>query len=270
MPLRTAEAQDLAKPEPVFVTYIANEGVLLSAGDDKVLIDAIHRFYKPAYLATPDPVLRRLFDGDKPFNSIDLLLVSHIHPDHFDAAAVANYLETRPEVALLATPQVADSVLWRLPESSVARNRIARAEYGPGVKWRQQVGKIEVQISRIAHGGARWSWIQNAGHLIIVGGKRFLHIGDPAFGEQDFDALQFQHDKIDVAILPAWFLTSDKGRFIIENRIKPRHLIAVHVSPADAQETIAKVARFYPAAVVFTEPLQRVQVADDELIPSGD
>lgn len=211
-----------------------------------------------------------MFESQQPFDSIDLLLVSHVHPDHFDAATVADYLAARPEVALLATPQVTDSVWSRLPHSTAARIRIERAEFGAGTKWQRQIGKIEVQISRIAHGGARWSWIQNAGHLVTVGGRRFLHIGDPAFGERDFDVLEFDRDKIDVAILPAWFLTSEKGRVIVKKRIRPRHIIAVHVSPAEAQDEVREIAGFFPTAVVFTQPRQRVQITDGALIPATD
>src|ERR687891_2998557 len=49
---------DQQKPgSGITVTYIANEGVLISSSQKQVLIDGLHREYKPAY-AFPPPELR--------------------------------------------------------------------------------------------------------------------------------------------------------------------------------------------------------------------
>ncbi|MCG8604679.1 MBL fold metallo-hydrolase [bacterium] len=245
--------------QPVVVTYIANEGVLISAGEQQVLIDAIHQPYGPQYLATPPASLRRMMHAESPFTSIDLILVSHIHGDHFHAPTMANYLNQRKEVTLFAMPQVADSVANHLPDQSVIRERVKRAHYVDGLKSGLQHNGVLVKLCKIAHGGTRWSWIQNAGHIITVGGKTFLHIGDPSFGEQDFKILNLVSEEIDVAILPFWFLTSSTGRRIISEFIKPKGLIAVHVSPNDADKTRKQIAEFYPDATVFTTPLERVE-----------
>lgn len=244
--------------EPVTVTYIANEGVLISQGDTQVLIDALHNPYRPVYLHTPRALLDRMMQGTAPFTSVDVMLVSHIHRDHFDGALVAGYLQRQPEVTLFAAPQVVDSVLTYVPTSAQATTRIKQATYQTGTTSSFAAGDAQITLGKIAHGSQRWHWIQNVGHIVEVGGLRFLHIGDPAYGEADFEALNILDANIDVAILPSWFLTETRGQRVIQDHIQPNALIAVHVSPAQAAEVTAKVARFYPDAKVFTTPLQAV------------
>ncbi|MGI9543640.1 MAG: hypothetical protein ACR2MX_10305, partial [Cyclobacteriaceae bacterium] len=41
-------------PDSLKITYIGNMGLLLESGDQKVLIDGLHTFYKKAYQPPPD------------------------------------------------------------------------------------------------------------------------------------------------------------------------------------------------------------------------
>ena len=89
------------------------------------------------------------------------------------------------------------------------------------------------------------------------GGLKFLHIGDPSYGKNDFERLQLFKDKIDVAILPFWFLTAAKGREIINKLIRPAYLIAVHVPPKEVNSITREIAKYYPDAVVFSKPNEK-------------
>ena len=73
----------------VTVTYVANEGVLIQSDSKQVLIDALHKPYLSEYLATPQKVLDDMMASRPPFEDIELLLVSHIHGDHFNAGLVS-------------------------------------------------------------------------------------------------------------------------------------------------------------------------------------
>ena len=77
----------------LIVTYIANEGVLISAGDKQVLIDGLHREYKPAYLFPPAELLSALEQARAPYNKINVVLVSHLHLDHFHPESVGLHLK---------------------------------------------------------------------------------------------------------------------------------------------------------------------------------
>ena len=67
----------LASPPTVDVTFLANEGVLLSAGETRVVIDGLFRPYK-TYAVMPAADRERLETSQPPFDGIDLVLVSHM------------------------------------------------------------------------------------------------------------------------------------------------------------------------------------------------
>lgn len=73
------EAASPSQAPIVQITYIANEGVLISSGDKQVLIDGLHREYGPEYAFLPPAEREKIETAKAPFNEIDLILVSHRH-----------------------------------------------------------------------------------------------------------------------------------------------------------------------------------------------
>lgn len=53
------------------------------------------------------------------------------------------------------------------------------------------------------------------------------------------------------------FLHGDAGRAVVGEHIKPRHIIAVHVSPSEAGEVAAQIRQVFPEAVAFTTMLEK-------------
>lgn len=247
----TQKSSDLA------VTYIANEGVLISAGEDQVLIDALHKPYRPAYLPTPPEVEAAIMQGEPPFESVDFMLVSHVHGDHFDAQTVATYLSQQPAVPLFTSPQAIDSVQQYIGTEDVA-SQLLPVTYESGKTSMQQQGDIVITAGKVAHGSERFAWVQNLGHIIQIGNRTLLHVGDPGFGRADIEQLLEDYPAVDVAILPSWFVTEAGGRAVIDEVIKPTHLIVVHVSPGDGDRVDRVAQSFYSGAAVFTTPMERV------------
>src|SRR5687767_3050542 len=70
------------------IRYIANEGVLIRAADRQILIDGLHREYKPAYAFLPPDLQNLLENARQPYDKINLLLVSHVHLDHFHPESI--------------------------------------------------------------------------------------------------------------------------------------------------------------------------------------
>lgn len=243
----------------VTVTYIANEGVLIGSGTSQVLIDGLHAPYYPIYQHTPDSIVTKIFAGVHPFESIDFVLVSHIHRDHFSAPMIASYLTEQNAPILFSTPQVVDSVASYLPAVfASSTERLKSFPYTSNGAIALHEDEIRIKGFKIQHGGHRWRWIQNAGHIIEMAGLKFLHVGDPSYGQKDIAIQNLPATGIDVAILPFWFLTSSEGRKVVDSDIQPKHIIAVHVSPNEASDVKQQVATYYPNAVVFTHSMERL------------
>jgi L-ascorbate metabolism protein UlaG (beta-lactamase superfamily) len=116
---------------------------------------------------------------------------------------------------------------------------------------------VTIELLGLGHGTGRHRTIQNLGHLVTLGGKKLLHVGDADTAADIFAAFKLQEQGIDVAFLPGWFLTSDSGAAIVRNHIKPKHIVAVHLSASDRGRAAAEIATRFPEAVAFTTLLDK-------------
>jgi L-ascorbate metabolism protein UlaG (beta-lactamase superfamily) len=241
----------------VEVTYIANEGVLLAAGDTRVLIDGLHRQYRPAYPFLPEPYREQIETAQAPFDGIDLILVSHMHLDHFHAESVVRHLLANTTAALVSSEQVAGE-LRAHPDYSSVSARVRGIELPLRQKMAVRAGGVDVELLGIGHGSGRHATIQNLGHIVTLAGRKLLHIGDATTEDPGiFDALDLDRAGIDVAFLPVWFLTSDEGAAIVRQHIKPKHIVAVHMPAGESGRAAAQVRERFPDAVPFVALLEK-------------
>ncbi len=254
-------SEEVSEPLPaqgkVEVRYIANEGVLISSGDKRVLIDGLHRRYEDAYPYLPDQEREKIETAKPPFENIDLVLVSHMHGDHFHPEAVGRYLQSNKRTVLATSQQVVGEIAGKFAGYDEIKGRITPVEFKFGDRTTLSFAGIEVEFLGIGHGTGRHGHIQNLGHIFTVGNKKFLHLGDPPAEPAIFDPYDLDKAGIDIAFIPAWFLTSEAGRAVIRDHIKPRHIIAVHVGPHDGDNLKRQIAKDFPTADVFATMLEK-------------
>ena len=251
-----AAAQGFQHADSLRITYIANYGALLQAGDKRVLIDGLFRQGVEGYARVPKVLLRDLEKNRGPFAGADVLLVSHPHADHFDASSVAAHLRKNSKAVLLSSQQVVSATHKALDGD--ANDRLI--EVTPEWKHREKrtVAGIEIDILRIRHGYAHNYSLQNLGHILHLGGKKILHIGDAEMISENFALFDLPAEKIDVALLPYWFLTSASGSKIVRELIQPKAIIAMHIEPAQVSSISAEIAESFPSAHVFTRPMEKL------------
>ena len=91
------------------IMYLANEGFLLTSGDHKVLIDGLFREggdYATLSLESRETVETAL----PPFDTVDVVLATHHHADHFHAVAVCRFLDSNPLAQFVSTQQALDQM----------------------------------------------------------------------------------------------------------------------------------------------------------------
>src|SRR5687768_4697367 len=122
--------EDVSKPivvktgKGLTVRYIANEGVLIASGDKQILIDGLHREYKPAYLFPPPEMQVVLENARTPYDKINFLLVSHVHLDHFHPQSVGLYLTGNPRSVFASSGQAVDEVAKNVAGYEKVRRQI--------------------------------------------------------------------------------------------------------------------------------------------------
>jgi L-ascorbate metabolism protein UlaG (beta-lactamase superfamily) len=239
------------------ITYVANEGVLISSGGKQVLIDGLHREYERGYAFLP-AAERELIEAAKaPFDKIDLILVSHRHLDHFHPESVGLHLKHNPKTMLVSSQQVVDEVEKNFKDYEAVKARVTGATPPLKEKVAMKVAGVEFEVLGLGHGSGRHGSIQNLGHVIKLGGKKLLHVGDADTSAEIFEQFKLDEEGIDIAFLPYWFLLGDAGQTVIREHIKPKHIIAVHISPSEAEKVAGQVKRVFPDAAAFTTMLEK-------------
>ena len=241
--------------EGVTVTFLANEGVLLSAaGNEKVLIDALFQVYRPMYALPPDSTRRALQSARPPFDGVDLILATHHHGDHYHPEQVAAAHAREPACGAVTSQQPIDSLRGRVPANDPLRARFRSRTTAPGSRGSAEINGIKVELLGLPHGGH--PTVEHLGCIVEMGGRRVLHVGDTDFSEAAFAPLRLDTMRIDVALLPYDFVTGANARRVVERWIRPRQVVGFHVEVGDGERAARAVQAAMPSAVTFYRSLE--------------
>ncbi len=245
----------------VEITYLANEGFLLTAGEHKVLVDALFPGLTP-YPSVPEPTRSRLERAEPPFDGVSLVLATHFHDDHFGARQVARHLAASKAI-FVSTPQATARLMEELPKDSSAD--IVAQHPQEGARSALSQPGIELEVLNLHHGRDRDPPVQNLGFLIRLGGVKILHVGDTEVSVDDIRPYRLDREEIDVALLPSWFFGSARWQGVID-AIRARSLVVMHLATAKAPGSwfgsagsrarrLEQIRSAYPEAWIPTEPL---------------
>lgn len=254
------------RADTLTVRYLANEGVMIEAGAEKIIIDGMYREGVAGYALLPEETRTALESAQPPFNNVSLILVTHRHADHFDARSVAAHLGHNPAAQVLAGEEVAAAILRELSGTEHSASSVV----GIAPPWktarRFQWGGVDVEALRMRHGWHKNYQLHHLGFLLTVGGMRFLHIGDAEMIPENFSPFHLAEADIDVAFIPEWFLTAAEGRAIVDRWIRPRRIVAIHVRPREHKPIGAAVRSAYPNAIVFEQPGQLLSLPPPRIL----
>ncbi len=243
--MNTRKTDAPGRKEPLQLTFVANAGVLVSAGDRKVLIDALFDEANPEYRAPSPDDLDKIMKGAAPFDGVDLVLVTHNHPDHFNAALAARYLEAFTGSVLLAP---ADAVADLRKEASWAKleRRVVSLDLKVGEGETRNLRNIPVRAFRTLHDTRESP--ANLMYLLDLNGWRIFHEGDSPGNIDDYRGFGLGSEPVDLALVHFWFpLHPDCARFL-QDILKPGHIALTHLPvrlEGDAPGKIDQVRKYY-------------------------
>jgi hypothetical protein len=277
-PARTVQA---GPPGTLTLTFVANEGVLVSSGETKVLIDALFVKPHPDYRPPAPEVLDTIMKGQPPYDGVDLLLVTHNHPDHFDAALTARYLEAFPETFLLAPSDAADALQKASADWNKIGPRVVPLDIKLGAKTTRTLQGIPVTAFRTLH-SSNVDTPMNLMYLFVLNSRRVFHEGDAvvdldgfrAFGlgsapvkgrasgsplardlnsrastaEADPQARPGAPAAVDLALVHYWWPLDPNAARFLQEILKPDHIALMHLPirlESDAPGKIDQVRKEY-------------------------
>ena len=248
-------------PDSARVTYIGNEGFLIEVGNQKVLIDALYRTGVPGYVVHPPSLRRSLERALPPYDSVDVVLATHSHADHFDPESVGSYLVSSGATRFLSTPQAVSQLQSAFPAWRHVQGRVTACEPTIDEEESHEIDGIRVTALNLHHGENRP--VENLGFLIEIGEWSFLHVGDTEVPPDDLASRGLAERDIDIFFVPYWFLAYSGWDDGIVPAVGEATLIPMHMPPPDDPRgymsdiggfngAVSRIVEKYPDAVVLT------------------
>jgi len=241
------------------IQYLGNEGVMVSRDETKVLFDPLFDNGYGQYQMVPDDMRAAIFAGERPFDDVDAVFVSHHHGDHFAASDILRLLRERANIRLYAPAQAVAAVraIAAADDAAVLERMTGLdLEYGDPPVTIEAAGLL-IEAVHIPHSGwptARTD-VQNIAFRVTLGDdSTVLHLGDADARVVHFssDADYWESRSVDLALPPYWFFASADGVEILEDRLDVTNAIGIHVPDRFADP--AAVPGELRSADLFTRP----------------
>ena len=218
------------------VSYVANEAVLITNGDKKVLFDPFFHKAFGIYQLVPEETQQAIFSGTPPFDNLTAIIISHAHGDHFAAEDVLKYLLKYPNTQLIA-PQQAVTELSALVGGSQIQSQVTSVKlaFNQTPKTLEVAGLV-IDAVRIPHAG--WPGRANVENLVFrvtlknqSSSVTVMHLGDADPNEDHYLPYKDHWQKriSDTALPPYWFYSSAEGRDILTDILNVKKSIGIHV-----------------------------------------
>ncbi len=231
------------------ITYICNDGFVVSASGKRVLVDALFDDVDgicPANMTVASPAAEEALDD------AHLVLASHSHWDHFDPQVVGDYLLDNPEAVLIAERSAAEALAAEFEDFPDIQDRVHGLELDKGQLTQMTFSGIEIEVFSAP------ADVPNLGFIVRVGGSTFLHSGDSGFDSTvaaDFRALDLADMNIELAFLPYWYFIDPSGQPIVAE-VPARHYVPMHYAGEQQSAIFPEVRSLYPHAILFRRALE--------------
>jgi L-ascorbate metabolism protein UlaG (beta-lactamase superfamily) len=239
----------------VTITSLASQGVMVSDGETRVLLDGL--VVEPyALYGGLSAEAARMFDAlEGPFADIDLVLVSHRHHEHNQPAHACRFMRGSPGARLVTSEQVIGLMREKCRDLMTGSPRVRAIDPQPGTAVRLVQGGARVTVFPLSHGTRKFARITNFGHLVELGGVTLLHVGDAAPDPAAFEQAGLRDVAIDVAFVPYRYFEPGPGTAIVSRYMDAALKIAVHIPPGEFEEIAAWLREADPSVRIPAEPL---------------
>jgi L-ascorbate metabolism protein UlaG (beta-lactamase superfamily) len=254
-----------ASQADITLTSLANEGVVVSSGTTRIMIDGMVVEPYSVYGGLPLEAAARFGRASGEFSGIDLALVSHRHHEHNQPEFACEFLQASPATELHTSQQVIGLIREKCRSFIKGNRRVKEIDPQYGAPHLIELPGARISVFRLSHGTRKRARIQNFGHLLEIGGMTVLHVGDAAINPEDFDRAGLAQTRLDVALIPFLFFQPGPGAEIIGRYLDARLKIAVHIPPGELEEVKSYMQERYPDVLIFEGPLQQITLSADGL-----
>ncbi len=261
-PATPTEPAERGADRQIEITYLANEGFLLASSEYKVLIDGLFREGIEPYPKLSAEDREAIETAQAPFDTVDLVLATHMHDDHFNALAVCRFLESNQIAEFVSTIQALSQMRSACSDPAALAGRVRPGLQADGTPNPFAFEELRADPVFLHHGAA--SPVENLGFEIEIGGLHVLHMGDSQVSLDEFVAAGFETGSVDLAFVPFWYLVDRRWTPVIDF-LQPDGIVAMHIPKPGSQDLqmfggyealVEQIVQGFPQAVVFSEPFE--------------
>lgn len=229
---------EIKSQSSVGITFIANDGFLISDSNYKLLVDAIFSEGSGMFTTPPAEVLIQERNATSPFDSVDFMLTTHVHADHINVGYVTEHMINDDNTILLCPFQVYDS-LSNNTNFNLIEERVVSLFPDSAEKIDTTINDFRFRVVSLIHYNNPQKTVQNIGLIFHLGNICLFHPGDAFFNDTtEVKALNLASDSVEILFLSYRVLDNDfenRGRKIIEY-INPKAIILMHIRIDEAEE----------------------------------
>ena len=241
----------------VSITQLANEGVMITDGKTRILIDAMVVEPYSVYGGLSEEALLQFEQLSGPFSDVDIMLVSHRHHDHNQPRFACNFIQASERTELVSSSQVIGLMREKCRQFMTTSPRVTEISPQYGEPHIIEMDNARITIFPLSHGSGKYARLENYGHLIEIGGMKVLHIGDAAMEPADFIKAGLDQIEVDVALIPFWYFQPGPGGALLGGILNAPHQIAVHIPPGEMEEVKTHVKGSFPLVTILEKPLDQ-------------
>lgn len=218
---------------PTQTTYLGNEGLMVSDGHTTILFDPLYPNGFGIYQMVPQAMRQDVMAGAAPYDNVDAIFISHMHPDHFSVDEVITYMQTHAQVRLFAPAQAVEWMREETEDTALFERvtAIELARLDAPLSFQQ--GGLEIDVVRIPHAG--WPARAEVSNLVwrvtLSDGVTVMHLGDADPRDEHFapHEAHWMVRRTDTAYPPYWFFTTGEGPQILSTRLNTLTATGIHV-----------------------------------------
>jgi L-ascorbate metabolism protein UlaG (beta-lactamase superfamily) len=196
-----------------------------------------------------------MVNGVEPFSKIDLYLVTHNHGDHFYAPYVNDFLKHHSETYFVSSNEVCD----QFKNEDKLKSQVKPVSLDVGECADSVINGLPLKIIRLKHSGDETGTkIANYAYLINLNGIKIFHPGaiTVEWDKSLLEKFNLGNEKIDIMFV-AYFDLSDVTVKYINDVIKPKYIVAMHIPSNDFEVESKKFLKAFPKGIVLQNPMDK-------------
>jgi L-ascorbate metabolism protein UlaG (beta-lactamase superfamily) len=245
------------------VSYLGNCSFLYQSANKKVLIDPLGTEYGNFFYLPSNKTKNSIIEGTSPFDSIDLLLITHIHGDHFNPFLAESFLLRNPHTKMVCPPQVYNIMKDSCRNIEQITPQIISTELAISESKTTTINGISLTIIRMQHGTDRslegldysnyteYEKTENYGYIIHLDNKNIFHQGDACL-KMNTKALAKNDSPVNIAHL-SYFDWDTTSLAILKNNLRAEKIIFMHGTQPGKELETEQFKKIAPELLFFSK-----------------